>query len=110
VPRGTATRELADPELRALQVDVRVDERGREEAPFQVERLPRPGVACRIVTHPGDPPADDRDRHRLDLVAEGVDDPPAAQDEVGGRAALGHVDQGAERGAVHRTSPVTSDE
>ena len=77
---------------------------GAREAPVEIDHLPRPIVASRIVAESRDPPADDRDRRVLDLAAERIDDPPAAQDEVGGRAALGHVDQGAERGAVHRVS------
>ncbi len=94
--------ELADPELRAFEVDVRVDEGRGEEAPLQVDRLPRVREPAGIGVEPGDPPARHRDRRRLDLAAEDVDDLPAAQHQVGRPPPLRDLDQLAHRRRVHR--------
>ncbi len=100
--------ELADPELRAFEVDVRVDEGRGEEAPLQVDRLPRVREPAGIGVEPGDPPARHRDRRRLDLAAEDVDDLPAAQHQVGRPPPLRDLDQLAHRRRVHRCPPTYS--
>ena len=71
-------RELVDHELDRLEVHVRVDEPGDDEASLRVERL-----APFVVAEPRDDSVDDRDVHVEPLAREDGEDTAAADDEVG---------------------------
>jgi len=71
--------ELRHPHQCALDVDVGVDERRRDDLPRDVDRLPR---VC-VLPNPRDPAIGDSDVGPYELTPEDVDDLAARQDKVG---------------------------
>ena len=82
-------RELGRRHERALDVNVGVDEAGRDERAGEIDFLPRRGSprGRRCVASHGD-------AGRLDLAAEDVDDPRVLQQQVGRLVTPGVADQG----------------
>ncbi len=100
VPRGTTARANSDGRHHgALDVDVGVEQAGREIGAAEVERLAR-GVAGADAD---DDAARERDLGRIDLAGEHVDQLQVGEQEVGRLAAGRLADQGLElHGALPR--------
>ena len=82
--REDEARELVDEELHRLEVHVRVDEAGHDEAPRRVDRL-----LAVVGADAGDDAVHDRDVRLEPLAGEHGEDPAAADDEIRGRVAPG---------------------
>ena len=87
--------ELVDHELGALEVHVRIDEAGHDEAPGGVDRL-----APLVAPEPCDDAVDDRDVDVQPLACEHRKDLAPADDEVGGLVPAGDGETALQR--LHR--------
>ncbi len=93
-------RELVDHQLRRLDVHVRVDESGHEEAPARVEP-----VAARIAAETRDAAVGDRDVDVEPLAGERGEDVGALDHQVGLVVAAGDVDQAAAADSLEHQRP-----